>query len=268
MNQTAPQRRRQPHSNGFQFGNTQAPVRKRRERVAYLPLYGVRTPCNKLIPLHGGRRIVCRLLQRIRADQIQGMPTRIRRLFMSHSGISSDQRTCGVFRFLAGALPAQSDPVSTAHQPLQYSPCIVQGVVRCRIRHRVLSLQLSGDECQWVRRRRPGVRVKTGNPDPVESHAGSFKRPQQPDDAGLCLRLINRVTGQRSKTAARLGKSHLWTDDLQPGQVIEQFAPAIDELEFIAGERSGAWPRELQHQLIYPVCPCRRARLLRSTCLE
>ena len=122
--------------------------------------------------------------------------------------------------------------------------------------------------------RRPGVCVESGDPQAVESHAGGFEGTEKLYDTGLSLRLVNRVIREGTETTACLRKCHCRPDDVEPGQIIQQVAPAVEQLEFITGKLSRVGPVKISKQAINLFCPGRGtgflgiARLERSQVLD
>ena len=101
MNQIASLLRRQPGSHRVEFGYAQASVCKRRKWLCYLALHGICAPCNELVLLYGGNRVICRYFRVMTADEFDCMPTGILNPILNHGLVSGDQRAGRIFEFLA-----------------------------------------------------------------------------------------------------------------------------------------------------------------------
>ena len=135
-------------------------------------------------------------------------------------------------------------------KPIEHPAGIVEGILRLGIRQAMASLQASRHQRKRPSGWWPASGTQTADPDLIEFHTGRFQRSQQLHQRALGFGLKHGLTSQRHEPAQRLGHGQRGADEFKPGQVVQQFAPAIDKLEGCAIQRIIPGPVEAVQRCI------------------
>ena len=246
VDQVAPQQGRQPGFDRPQHRDAEPTQREGPEGFVQLPLNRCRAARNDLCRRYRRHRVVLQGHRLGAFTQRQRVPAGIDAV--SARRCNDKKRGCrfdcivAVRRVAADTLPGAGE--QTIDDPFR----VRGGIVRVGVRHAVVALQASGNQRGRTAGRRPLAGREPGDPEPVELEPGGFEGAEHFDDRAFTFRLEDRVCRHRAQLRDCLTEAHERDDQFESCKVIQQVAPAIDELEIGAFQRRDAGPAEVVQQ--------------------
>ena len=115
-----------------------------------------------------------------------------------------------------------------------------------------------------LRRARPAIGGKTGDPQAIERQPGGFEQTDDLDGNGRRFRLEHRIVGEIAQCAERIEHPHPLVDDRHRGEIHQQLVEGLACLLLGARERTIAGPADGGEPSAPQIDPHPRRRFVRK----